>query len=336
MSSKLSLIQVFDDTYKNYRLNYLFNKGEIKTKNYQELALEDKARLVSKKYEEEVVLFVKRMAEMKPGFDFRALERNINTLKIKCKRHDSHNYADYYLWLDNRIFLLKYCGFISIYHELMRMASYYLTKDLISMSGFQQSNNLTTSIGLGLNEGYTQLLTERYFYDQDVLESYQILVPYAKMAEMVVGKDLMEELYFNADLYGLQEEFAKDTAREDFVKFIDDLDYINLNLKGSNTQEFKEHFQRAWSFLYLVYCKKQNRLLENDEISLGEYYKRLDRIIERIDTRYTAINDVMFWDCDKDYMILELAKIGIDVTFNYTNSPLEEKEAFEKSKLNRF
>lgn len=158
MSKERFFVQKFN---RKYRLICLAKNGKISSKNYVELTLEEKALLVSRKYGEMVSFFVKRMKEVKPNFKFRYLEENIKTLSIKDKLFLGDFVAEYQTF-ENRILLTYKHKITSIYHELMHMASYYMSNDGIHMSGFRQFKIHTFNIGIGLNEGYTQLLTIRY------------------------------------------------------------------------------------------------------------------------------------------------------------------------------
>lgn len=127
---------------------------------------------------------------------------------------------------ENQIVLDKKSYHKTIYHELLHASStiaepngekYY--------SGFHQINN-NGSIGEGLNEGYTQYLTEKYFGDKEILRAYDYEKTIAKAIEFIVGKEKMESLYFNANLNGLVECLKHYCSEEEIYKFIDTMDFI--------------------------------------------------------------------------------------------------------------
>ena len=110
---------------------------------------------------------------------------------------------------------------VIIFHELFHMASsVYLNGNYYS--GFRQySSDDYTSIGKGLNEGYTQLLTERYFgHNDDFSKVYEYETFIAGKLEEIVGKFKMQELYLSANLYGLIKELNKYVSYEEIINFI--------------------------------------------------------------------------------------------------------------------
>ena len=82
-------------------------------------------------------------------------------------------------------------------------------------------------IGTGLNEGYTQVLNERYFYSKGTyIGCYSLFVRFASYLEVLVGQEKMESLYFKADLEGLIQELEKYASRDEVLRLIKDIDYI--------------------------------------------------------------------------------------------------------------
>lgn len=123
----------------------------------------------------------------------------------------------------------------SIYHELFHLSSSYYAKDKNTIfTGFRQ-RNAVHSIGKGINEGYTELLCERYFNDKDINSAYYFGKIIVKSLENIVEKEKMENLYMQADLYNLINELKKyNNEEEDIITFIKDLDYICDNIDISN------------------------------------------------------------------------------------------------------
>ncbi len=293
--------------------------GFIKKKNFNEYSTEELAKIVSRRYSAAIVLFVNRLSEVKPNFDFPFLRMNLETLKVKNRLvadfdTNTVSYANYYSG-DNKIVLSTGHALASIYHELFHMATRTITSDGYEFCGFSQFKPLILNIGKGLNEGYTELLTQRYFYDQGLEYAYSIEVNFAKMVEKIVGQSKMEQLFFDADLFGLQQEFIKDTTEEEFLQFICDLDYIKSNRAKGYSKELEECLQRAWNFLYLAYIKKQKRLLNEQKISYELYENNLEWAVYRINNSYYSFNEIDVWNCNKDKMLNELLKYGIEVEF---------------------
>lgn len=123
------------------------------------------------------------------------------------------------IFINNR--LVNEHGWI-LYHELLHMASSYKNKYSIYIhSGF-----CNDAIGHAINEGYTELLTERYFNDEKEEEkcAYGYYTNIAKIIENIVGRETMTNLYFKADLNGLIKELNKYAKKNDIIDFLLNLD----------------------------------------------------------------------------------------------------------------
>ena len=96
----------------------------------------------------------------------------------------------------------------TLYHELLHMASSYNHKEK-DVSGFLNEIKTTFStikIGSILNEGYTELLTKRYFKCTDN-EYYKKEVILASRIEEFIGREEMEHAYFEGNLDYIIERF---------------------------------------------------------------------------------------------------------------------------------
>lgn len=275
--------------------------------------------LFSDYYRPAVELFVRRLEEVKPNFDFYLLKRNVKTMTIKSKiffkGEKIEDLLAFYCFRANEINLSAGNIFSSIYHELMHMASTDAFGVYDLFCGFSQINYLR-SVGCSFNEGYTELLTERYFFDQGIDYSYSIEVMIAKMAEKIVGREKMEELFFKADLYGLGEEFIKDAKKEEFIQFLDDVDYVHSKRDGKYTEEFKDIYQRTWEFLYFTYFKKQVRLYDNGEISEDNYQKNITFILDLIVSKRCFFDNHDFSHCNRDRIKEQIEELGFEVDFS--------------------
>lgn len=198
--------------------------------------------------------------------------KNIQTLKIKEKKKFVlyiSCYAFYYL-NKNKIIVIKDDYLKSVFHELFHVSSSLVIGNVI-FSGFKQTrgkNGIIYKIGDGLNEGYTALLTERYFkyFRKD---SYILQKHISQKLEVIIGKEKMEQLYFNADLYGLVEEFKKYESEENIVHFLRVLDCFDECLFAPclyNKEFLEEISQEIFSFLTRVYTTKMFKLFKNKSI----------------------------------------------------------------------
>ena len=147
--------------------------------------------------------------------------QNIRRVKIDSskllekRRMKSHNIAGQYSSRDNKIQLVDP---ETIYHELFHMASTNTPKFI----GFSQNG-----IGDALNEGYTEVMSHRYFPNYSY-DSYIIQVEIVSQLERIVGKEKMEKLYLTSNLKGLIIELQKYASKEEIERFIANSDYALL------------------------------------------------------------------------------------------------------------
>ena len=112
-----------------------------------------------------------------------------------------------------------------IYHELFHMASSKFENN-IDYSGFEQLKK-SFRLGKGINEGYTDLLTYRYFPDGfESNDAYKYAMDIMQLLEIIVGKEKMQSLYLQADLLGLITELKKYNLESKIMQFISNMDYI--------------------------------------------------------------------------------------------------------------
>ena len=106
--------------------------------------------------------------------DLNNFYNNINNLKIYEKSFKLINFVlgkgreGLYEPVKNKLCISKECkDDTTLYHELFHMSSSFV-KDKLICSGFAQMNSKSNNktIGVGINEGYTELLTSRYFNNE--------------------------------------------------------------------------------------------------------------------------------------------------------------------------
>lgn len=166
------------------------------------------------------------------------------------------------------------------FHELLHMASAN-KEDKINLDstkkkedrtiycGFCQSNK-SGRVAEKFNEGYTELLVEKLFYDRlsrtDSI-TYDFYYVCALLVEKVVGEDKMIQLYFENDLKGLCTILGEYTTEKLTIKFIKNLDNLNEN----NIEEIVKYLE--------VLLKNKNSLdMINGNISSIEFLNNLEKI----------------------------------------------------------
>ena len=178
----------------------------------------------------------------------------------------------------------------TIYHELFHMAS-SVYKDEINYSGFRQSSNKLGfyNVGKGINEGYTQLLTERYFgYIKEVKGSYALEVHFVDKLEKIVGQEKMEKLYFNVDLPGLISELRQYSSDDEISKFITGMDFltdhlVDRRLMSPEKNMIKNSLKNVNEFLLRTYAKKIKTELDNGALTVDDFDQRLSEYVSSLD-----------------------------------------------------
>ena len=158
---------------------------------------------------------------------------NIDSLKIIddpkiSRKMNEQGISGEYFSKSNKIRINEYSYFDSTEHEMLHMASN--NRRLFSKStGFSQSTKpflfKSRLIGNGLNEGYTQLLTERMFTTSYV-STYHYLAGVCECLEEIIGKDAMEKSYFNGDLRGLINDLSNYADHETILSLIQETDTL--------------------------------------------------------------------------------------------------------------
>lgn len=158
-----------------------------------------------------------------------------------------------------------------IFHELIHMSTSY-QKKLVKMIGFEQYQP-GRSYGKGISEGYTELINQRYF-DKYNLKDLEDGIPYLREQmisygiELIVGREKMEQLFFDADLDGLIKEMAKYMPLSSARAIVDETDKI----PESSNQIGKNEIQYSISaYLTNVYLKKQFELFQAGQITEEQF-----------------------------------------------------------------
>ena len=208
--------------------------------------------------------------------------QNFKTLKIKERNKNLLDYlnilvagqsaAAEYDQKENKMYIVdqeeqKLRNLVS--HELLHMAT--SKEDETTMCcGFHQINKKTgINIGIALNEGYTEHLNQQYFYPDYFDDSYLHEQSIAYEIEKIVGKQKMEQLYFNADLYGLIQELTKYASLEEIITLLRDFD--KLHVKAVPLEQKENDFKALRRRIAEIYLRKQRMLLDQGKISEEKY-----------------------------------------------------------------
>ena len=213
--------------------------------------------------------FICIMASECKYFSKRTFLENFKTLKIKELTKDEIKELE----KENRLKACSSCGsddnlitlremdYDHIFHEFIHLAS--KKKDDVFNEGFYYYIEGTGYVGRGINEGYTEILRERYF-DIDLRETgYLYEYQMTKILELIIGAEKMEHIYFKGSLLILIRELSNYCSLEEAKQFIDDMDRM-VFLIHENDEKSK---QRRQHLLDKNYAFLKNCLSNKKEIS---------------------------------------------------------------------
>ena len=241
----------------------------------------DVKKIFEKSLRDFVLKFANILNEKLSNVDLSYLYNNLKNIQINTKGLKLYNFIfsrkarGIYSISKNRIFINNDDKLDSLCHELLHMSSSVLDKENnVFLSGFSQhSKKKNYSIGVGINEGYTQLLAKRYFDGiYQIYDTYVFEVGIAELLEKIIGKEEMESLYFKADLFGLVEQLKKYMGFNYIMTFIDEMDFLCANIdKNSMSTGKMKKTEKSLSYVHIFllqcYCNKLRDKFKNNQIS---------------------------------------------------------------------
>lgn len=133
----------------------------------------------------------------------------------------------------------------TLYHELLHAASADFNYETIGFSALLEQAG---QFGKGLNEGYTELLNERFFNNQSS-QVYSRLQQLAQLIELFYeNKEDMVTDYFNADIFDLIGELLKSMTLEEAIDIIVDMDLF-LDYDNITTIDYLKYKQKVLKLL---------------------------------------------------------------------------------------
>lgn len=291
----MSVIMLYISSYIKLILKY--NKKVMEIKETPKVKRIDKFEIK----DPEVKKFEKKLVHLK-SFNESFFYNNAISLKIEKTSFLSKIYPGLYDIKNNIIHLTNNFEFP---HELNHMSSTFYDGENY-YSGFSQKG-----VGDGLNEGYTELLSERYFNKKD---SYPVETKIMSNLEKIIGRDKMEYFYYTADLYNLIKELEQYDSKENIRNFINCVDILsNLidNYFGCRMYNFilKKCMKKINLYLLKWYSLKQKRLMESNKITNKECYNNIYRYSKRLinfknmeDIKYKVLNKKIIEKKVKEYL----------------------------------
>lgn len=143
------------------------------------------------------------------------LYNNLKDLKVESNKKIilAGNLGSYNATTNTIKYIKKSC----LGHELLHVASTYRKEESNIQVGFSLSLE-DGRIGNAINEGYTDYLNEEFFNNH--ASAYNCVRKIAGYTEELIGKEKMQDLYFNNDLLGLYKELQKYMSKKDAIEFI--------------------------------------------------------------------------------------------------------------------
>lgn len=215
-------------------------------------------------------------------------------------------------------------------HELMHAASSHkYGNKRISGFYFSSKNHLLKkiTIGIGINEGYTDLISQRYFCkekNRKVGYSYHRVI--SEIIENIVGKQKMINLYFHGDLNSLIEELAKYSSREKAEQVITDLDSVlkiirtpKLVVPIGKEDLLKTCLNRINLFLYNAFNNKTKNYTSLEYLKESKKFIELFSNIEKEESK-------MFGNKKSNHTNIPKTKITSDNSFANKPKVLKKKK----------
>lgn len=190
------------------------------------------------------------------------------------------------------------------YYELFDLSMEIYQNNILYNGFILEKDQYLKSIGYGLNEGYRNILCERFFNLKSSSEVCQIEKYFAKRLEELIGTEKLQSIHFNSNLYELVDEFKHYDSYESIVKFIKNLDFISTNI-NNNLSIKKKTILKLLSENNLLLLKwyyiKQRGLYNDSLIDYFEYNNRINNYLNSMYSKVVIKNKV--------YNILDYKKI---------------------------
>ncbi len=281
------LVQVGELTKRkviDYKLNKKYPREEIvKVKLPPKVISDcyvDVSELERRRFGELLSHFTRVLERNFISLDLDYFYNNIKTLSIRKIRDRiiaEQTRGEYFIDT-NEILLYEDCQ-DTIYHELFHMASSWYG-GTVAYSGFSQDD-----VGLGLDEGYTEFLTRRYFgKGMTSSVTYEDQVNLVYFLEKVIGRAKMESLYMKANLKGLLREMRVYLTQEETVDLVSNIDKTRY-LYVVNKSEFSlnlylEYLRESYLIIFRAFVRKLVKEYQQSWLSNTTIDKRVNDFLE--------------------------------------------------------
>lgn len=257
-------------------------------------------------YKEYIVNFKNVMKNNLNIETYNILEKNINKIaNINIKNNNISTNDKYYQstrggYIDRTITLYDYFDEGIFYHELFHAASVLYDDNERMFDGFHHKILSKSDIGRGINEGYTEFLTQTYFIG-NTDSVYENEMYYANLIERLIGKDKMQSFYFKSDLNGLIDELCKYNNLEDILTFIKNVDSFSI-LRELRKEKALQYRTKDGELPHLKFLQLEQEL----EQLVAKIYESLNQFI--IESYINKIKDNPNFAQEKENLISLMTK----------------------------
>lgn len=268
----------------------------------------NRTETIKKQFGSLIVKFFEVINKNFSNLDLSIMYNNLNTVSTSTKKFEISNIVHgtnkegAYLPFENEIELQKKNYYSTIFHELFHASSTIVDNESNTIfCGFEQIKNNYEIIAVGINEGYTQYLTEEYF--KDVIQAYSYEKIIASVVETIVGKQKMQSLYFTANLKGLIEYLSQYETYDEIFKFLHTLDCVSMDLgKNKSRKLYQSNIIKSMRYInsFLIECSTKKYILStNNGISDKKQFRNdLKNIINMLPYN-VSINNKIYYLRDK-------------------------------------
>lgn len=171
----------------------------------------------------------------------------------------------FYSYCNNTI---TFTNYETLIHELLHVSNQKNSTDNIERGGLEfNPNKPNISIGIGVNEGCTELYHSEYFTKQEVDTYYNEKI-IMKHIGLIIGENNLKRIFSREEYLDLLIELSKYSSVEETLILLDSVDYItNSNIFVNDKIDLNDYICAdillAYISKYLRKCYKNKIEIEN-------------------------------------------------------------------------
>lgn len=171
-----------------------------------------------------------------------------------------------------------------INHEFLHILSTKESDDLITSGFYQIEIDTGITRFVGINEGYTEVINQRFFPEFKERKSYILLKMIAYRLEILCGEDNMLNAYLNGNFNDIYDYLVSITNEEDTKRFFRNLDCIaKINVKNVYFNYLEYYYYKlARNYLIKAFITLFTTNLADGLINDDDYVEGLNRIYDAL------------------------------------------------------